>query len=324
MVKKRMLSGIKPTGNPHIGNYFGALKQWVDLQKEYECFAFIPDYHALISVQDKQTMKDLILEVATDLLAVGLDPQQVCIYKQSDVPCHTEACWIFNCLTTVPQLMRGHAFKDSEAKNEEVSVGLFDYPVLQAADIMLYDAQIVPVGEDQRQHIEMTREIARKFNNIYGETFVEPQAHIPDGVGTIPGSDGRKMSKSYGNQLALFASEEETEKYIMAVPMDSKGVDETKNPDDYALYSMGRLFCTQEQDHELRSMFEQGGRGYGEIKKWIAGVINAYLLPMRTRRHELAQDPSYVYEVLRKGGEKARSIAEQKMREVRTKVGFTI
>lgn len=321
---KRMLSGIKPTGNPHIGNYFGALKQWVDLQYEYDTYIFIPDYHALISVQDRERMEELIMAVAMDLLAIGIDPEHVTLYKQSDLPCHTEACWIFDCLTTMPQLMRGHAFKDSEAKNKEVSVGLFNYPVLQAADILLYDADIVPVGEDQRQHIEMAREIARKFNNTFGETFKEPEEMIKEGVGTIVGNDGRKMSKSYGNQLALFASEEETEKYIMAVPMDSKDINEAKNPDDYPLYAMAKLFATDEQDAELRAMFENGGVGYGDIKKYVAGMINDYLRDMRDARRGLEKDPDFVREVLRKGAEKARAIAEPKMEEVREKVGFSI
>jgi len=321
---KRMLSGIKPTGNPHIGNYFGALKQWVDMQNEYDSFVFIPDYHAIISVQDGKRLHDLIINLAIDFLAIGLDPKKVVLYKQSDVPCHTELTWIFNCLTTMPQLMRGHAFKDSEAKSKEVSVGLFDYPVLQAADIVLYDADVVPVGEDQKQHIEMAREIVRKFNNTYGETFKEPQEMIKSGVGTIVGNDGRKMSKSYGNHLPLFATESKTEKYIMGVPMDSKGIDEPKNPDEYPLYQMAVLFCDDAQNVELRSMFEQGGVGYGDIKKHVAGLINDYLRPMRERRVELEKDPEVVKEILRQGAEKARAIAEEKMQEVREKVGLVL
>jgi len=277
-----MLSGIKPTGDMHIGNYFGALKQWVDMQHDHDTFVFIPDYHALISVQDKEKMNGLIMDVAINLLSIGLDPEKVTLYKQSDVPCHTEACWIFNCLTTMPQLMRGHAFKDNEAKNKEVSVGLFDYPVLQTADIVLYDAQLVPVGEDQRQHIEMAREIVRKFK------------------------------------------EEETKKYIMAVAMDSKGIEEIKNPDEYPLYEIARLFCNEEQNTELRAMFEQGGAGYGDIKKHVVDIVNTYLRPMRERRKELEKDPVFVKEVLRKGAEKAQAIANKKMEEVREKVGFNI
>jgi len=324
MTTQRMLSGIKPTGDMHIGNYFGALKQWVEMQNDYDTFVFIPDYHALISVQDKEKMEKLIMDVAINLLAIGLNPEKVTLYKQSDVPCHTELCWIFNCLTTMPQLMRGHAFKDNEAKNKEVSVGLFDYPVLQAADIVLYDAHIVPVGEDQRQHIEMAREIVRKFNNTYGETFLEPQALIKEEVGTIVGSDGRKMSKSYGNTLPLFATETETEKYIKAVPMDSKGIDETKNPDDYPLYTIAKLFVNDDQDIELRAMFEQGGIGYGDIKKYVADLINEYLSEMRQKRAELEQNQDYVKEVLFKGAENASAIANEKIQEVRSKVGFTI
>jgi len=285
MKKEILLSGIKATGDMHIGNYFGALKQWVDMQYEYEhVFIFIPDYHSIISVQDKQELNDLIYQTGLNLLAIGIDPKKVCLYKQSDVPCHTEATWIFNCLTTMPQLMRGHAFKDSEAKSKEVSVGLFDYPILQAADILLYDATIVPVGEDQAQHIEMARDIARKFNNTYGETFLEPKAFIKKDVGTVVGSDGRKMSKSYGNQLALFATEEETLKYVKGIAMDSKTIDEKKNPDDYSLYDIAKLFATREQDKELRSMFESGGVGYGDIKQYVAEMINNYLRPMRTKR----------------------------------------
>ncbi len=324
MTQQRMLSGIKPTGDMHIGNYFGALKQWVDMQDDYDTFIFIPDYHALISVQDKEKMERLIMDVAINLLAIGLDPEKVTLYKQSDVPCHTEACWIFNCLTTMPQLMRGHAFKDNEAKNKDVSVGLFDYPVLQAADIVLYDAQLVPVGEDQRQHIEMTREIVRKFNNTFGDTFIEPQAVIKEEVGTIIGSDGQKMSKSYGNTLPVFASETETEKYIKSVPMDSKDISEVKNPDEYPLYSIAKLFCNEAQDTELRAMFEQGGVGYGDIKKHVTSLINDYLRPMRARRTELENDLDLVKNILKKGAEKASNIANAKMKEVREKVGFEI
>ncbi|MFW0871029.1 MAG: tryptophan--tRNA ligase [Patescibacteria group bacterium] len=321
---KRMLSGIKPTGEMHIGNYFGALKQWVEMQYEYDSFIFIPDYHALITVQDKNKMEELVYNTALNLLAIGIDPNQVTLYKQSDIPAHTELCWIFNCLTTMPQLMRGHAFKDGEAKKKEVSVGLFDYPVLQAADIALYDTEVVPVGEDQRQHIEMTREIVRKFNNTFGDTFIEPDEYIKEEVGTIVGSDGQKMSKSYGNQLSLFASEEETLEYIMAIPMDSKKVEEFKNPDEYTLYKIASLFCNKEQDVALRAMFSEGGVGYGEIKEHIARIINDYLREMRTRRVELAQNPEYIKQMLQEGALKAQEIADHKMKEVREKIGFTL
>ena len=325
MKKEILLSGIKATGDMHIGNYFGALKQWVDLQYEYEqVFIFIPDYHSIISIQDRDKLNQLIFDTAVNLLAVGIDPKKVTLYKQSDVPCHTEATWIFNCLTTMPQLMRGHAFKDSEAKSKEVSVGLFDYPVLQAADILLYDATIVPVGEDQAQHIEMARDIARKFNNTYGETFVEPQALIKKEVGTVIGSDGRKMSKSYKNQLALFATEDETTKYIKGIAMDSKSIDEKKNPQDYPLYDIAKLFVTADQDKELRAMFENGGVGYGDIKMYVAELINNYLRPMRTKREELLKNPNKIKKIIAQGGKRASKIAIKKMDEVREKVGLIL
>ncbi len=320
-----LLSGIKPTGNPHIGNYFGALKQWVDLQHDYEkVFIFIPDYHALISVQEKEKMETLILDVAIDLLAIGINPEKVCLYKQSDVSVHTELTWIFNCLTTMPQLMRAHAFKDSEAKNKDVSVGLFDYPVLQAADIVLYDATVVPVGQDQKQHIEIAREIVRKFNNTFGETFVEPQEMIKEEVATVPGTDGQKMSKSYGNTIPLFTSEEQTEKLVMSIAMDSKGMEEKKNPDDYNLYAIAKLFCNESQNAELRAMFENGGVGYGDIKKHVATLINDYLRPMREKRTELEKNKEAVLGILKRGGEQAREIAETKMKDVRERVGFNL
>ena len=325
MKKEILLSGIKATGDMHIDNYFGALKQWVDLQYEYEqVFIFIPDYHSIISIQDRDKLNQLIFDTAVNLLAVGIDPKKVTLYKQSDVPCHTEATWIFNCLTTMPQLMRGHAFKDSEAKSKEVSVGLFDYPVLQAADILLYDATIVPVGEDQAQHIEMARDIARKFNNTYGETFVEPQALIKKEVGTVIGSDGRKMSKSYKNQLALFATEDETTKYIKGIAMDSKSIDEKKNPQDYPLYDIAKLFVTADQDKELRAMFENGGVGYGDIKMYVAELINNYLRPMRTKREELLKNPNKIKKIIAQGGKRASKIAIKKMDEVREKVGLIL
>ena len=325
MKKEIVLSGIKPTGDMHIGNYFGMIKQVIEMQDEYEkVYLFIPDYHSLISVQDRETMKQNILDTAINIIALGADPKKLVIFKQSDVPEHTEVTWIFNCLMSMPQLMRAHAFKDSEAKNKDVSVGLFDYPVLQAADIMLYDATVVPVGEDQRQHIEMARDIARKFNNMYGELLMEPEALVKEGVGLIPGSDGQKMSKSYKNQLALFATEEETLKYIKSIAMDSKSIDEKKNPDDYALYSIAKLCTTAEQDKALRAMFEDGGVGYGTIKDYVAGLVNDYFRPMRAKREELLKNTDEVLEILKSGGEQARVVAQKKMRKIREAVGLEL
>ncbi|MFA6797628.1 MAG: tryptophan--tRNA ligase, partial [Candidatus Paceibacterota bacterium] len=236
--KKILLSGVQPTGRVHIGNYFGAMKQFVDLQDKYDCYIFIADYHAMTTVQDKEKLNKGIIDVALDYLAIGLDPKKVILFKQSDVPQVTELTWMFNCITTVPYLMRAHAFKDRESKNEEVNAGLFDYPILMASDILMQDADIVPVGQDQKQHVEYARDTAQKFNRIYGETFTVPEPFILANVETVPGTDGRKMSKSYGNVIPLFATDEEIKKAVMSIPTDSKGVAEPKNPDESNLYAI--------------------------------------------------------------------------------------
>lgn len=323
-MSKILLSGVKPTGRPHIGNYFGAMKQFVDLQDDFEkVYIFIADYHALTTENKKDlNLNQNCFDLALDYLAIGLDPKKTILFRQSSVPQVTELNWIFSCLVTVPYLMRAHAFKDAEAKNKEVNVGTFNYPVLMAADILMYDTNIVPVGKDQRQHVEMAREIARKFNLQYGDTFKEPQEKILEETEIVIGVDGQKMSKSYGNVIPLFATEEETEKIIMSVPMDSKGINEKKNPDDYNLYKIFKLFATDEQDKEIRTMFENGGIGYAEIKKYVAEKINDYLREMREKRGKLAKNPEEVLKILEEGGEKMREIAEEKMKDVRKKVGL--
>src|SRR3990167_5561422 len=201
MAKKILLSGIQPSGKPHIGNYFGMMKQFVDMQKEHDIYAIIVDYHALNTVKDPKMMKENIIDVLIDFLAIGLDPEKVTIFKQSDISEHTELAWIFDTITTMPYLKRAHAFKDAEAKNKEICAGTFNYPMLMAADILLYSPDIVPVGQDQKQHVEIARDTAEKFNRIFGETFKLPKELIVEGVGVVPGTDGRKMSKSYGNTI---------------------------------------------------------------------------------------------------------------------------
>ncbi len=230
----------------HIGNYFGAMKQFVDLQNEYDCHIFIADYHAITTVQDKEKLTQGIIDVALDYLAIGLDPKKVTLFKQSDIPQVAELAWIFNCITTVPYLMRAHAFKDAEAKNKEVSVGLFDYPILMASDILIQDADVVPVGQDQKQHVEYARDTAQKFNRVFGDTFKIPEPYIIETVETIPGTDGRKMSKSYGNVIPLFATDEEIKKAVMSIPTDSKGVAEPKNPYESNLFLIHKLFLQDE------------------------------------------------------------------------------
>ena len=242
--KKILLSGVKPTGRVHIGNYFGAMKQFVEMQNEHESYVFIADYHAITTVQDKEQMKQGIIDVALDYLAIGLDPKKVVLFKQSDVPQVHELNWIFNCITTMPYLMRAHAYKDAEAKNKEINVGLFDYPLLMAADILIQDADVVPVGQDQKQHVEYARDTAQKFNNIFCEgksadgIFKLPEPLILESVETVPGTDGRKMSKSYGNVIPLFATNEEIKKAVMSIPTDSKGVDEPKDPDTNHIFNI--------------------------------------------------------------------------------------
>lgn len=324
MNKKVLLSGVKPTGRVHIGNYFGAMKQFVDLQDKYDCHIFIADYHAMTTVQDKEELKKGIIDVALDYLAIGLDPKKVTLFKQSDIPQVTELTWMFNCLTTVPYLQRAHAYKDAEAKGKEVNAGVFDYPLLMAADILIQDADIVPVGQDQKQHIEYTRDTAQKFNNAYGVTFKLPESLILSHVETVSGTDGKKMSKSNNNIIPLFATDEEIKKAVMSIPTDSKGVDEPKNPDESALFAIHKLFLDDAGVKELRKKYEKGGMGYKEAKELLIKDISAFITPMREKREMLAKDMDSVFDILKEGGERARINAEKKMKEVREKVGIEI
>jgi tryptophanyl-tRNA synthetase len=325
--KKILLSGVKPTGRVHIGNYFGAMKQFIDLQHEYESYIFIADYHALTTVQDKVEMEKGILDVALDYLAIGLDPKRVVLFKQSDVPQVTELAWIYNCITTVPYLMRAHAFKDAEAKNKEINVGVFDYPILMAADILIQDADVVPVGQDQKQHVEYARDTAQKFNNIFGagnKVFKMPEPLILKEVETVPGTDGRKMSKSYGNVIPLFATDDEIVKAVMSIPTDSKGVAEPKNPDESNLFAIHKLFLKGPKLDDLRAKYTNGGMGYKEAKELLIGDLKTFIGPIRAKREALAKDIKYVKRVLEKGGKVARTRAEIKMEVVREKVGINL
>src|SRR6185436_6377847 len=279
--KKILLSGVKPTGRPHIGNYFGAMKQFVDLQDSYHTYVMVADYHALTSVQNKEDMKSLTHDLILDYLAIGLDPEKVILFRQSDIGVHTELAWIFNCITTMPYLMRAHAFKDGEAKNKEINVGVFNYPMLMAADILLYDAEVVPVGRDQKQHIEYARDTAQKFNNLFGETFTLPQDLIIEDVETVPGTDGQKMSKSYNNTIPLFCSDEELEKAVMSIVTDSSG-ELPKNV--YAIHKLLR------KEEELRRIYEEKKGKYKELKEMLLDDIKKIVVPMRARREEFEKD----------------------------------
>lgn len=311
--KKILLSGIQPSGALHIGNYFGALKQFVDLQDTYENFVFVANYHALTTIVDKKTLEDNTLNVVLDYLAAGLDPDRTTLYLQSDVPEVTEATWIFNTLVTVPYLSRAHSYKDKTAKGIEATVGLFDYPVLMAADILLPSADVVPVGQDQKQHVEYARDIAEKFNNAYGQTFKIPEPLILGDVAIVPGTDGQKMSKSYGNTIPLFASRDEIQKAVMGIVTDSSGDFPTN------VYNIHKLFRSED---ELKALYEANKGSYKTLKEALVEDIDAFIAPMREKRAEFAKNEKYVRDILREGGKKARARAQEKMYEIRQKVGI--
>lgn len=313
---KRLLSGVKPTGRPHIGNYFGAMRQFVQLQDEYEAFVFVADYHALTtshSQQNPEEVRAAILDVARTYLALGIDPQKTTLFQQSQIHEHTELAWIFECLTTMPYLMRAHAFKDAEAKNKEISVGTFNYPMLMAADILLYDPHVVPVGSDQKQHVEYARDTAQKFNNTYGETFRMPEHLILDSVATVPGTDGQKMSKSYGNTIPLFGSREEIQKAVMGIVTDSSG----ERPEN--VYAIHKLLKNED---ELAELYATHVGNYKALKEALAQDLEALIAPMRERYESITDED--VKRVLSDGAEKARAIASAKMTEVRQKVGVAL
>lgn len=320
--KKLLLSGVKPTGRPHIGNYFGAMRQFVNLQNDYESYFMIADLHALTSVHDKKTMEENILGVALDYLAIGLDPQKAVIFKQSDVPEHAEMAWIFNCITTMPYLMRAHAFKDAEARDKDINVGVFTYPLLMASDILLYDVDVVPVGKDQQQHLEIARDTAEKFNRTFGETFRLPTPHIVEDVAVVPGTDGQKMSKSYNNTIGLFASYDEIQKAVMSIPTDSLPLDAPRDPEEDDVFALHRLLSDNAE--EIAGRYRDGTIGHKESKERLIENIEAFIAPLRQRREQLSANIDDVKAMLKDGGERARTKASAKMREVKEKTGFTL
>lgn len=323
MGKPVLLSGVKPTGQLHVGNYLGAIKQFVDLQKDHEMFVMLADYHALNSIQNKEEMQTLTKELVAGYVAAGLDPNKVTIFKQSDVSEHTELTWIFNTLTTMPYLMRAHAFKDAEAKSKEISVGTFDYPMLMAADILLYSPDVVPVGKDQKQHIEFARDTAIKFNNTYGETFKLPKEMIPEEVAIIPGVDGQKMSKSYNNTIPLFGSDEEIDRAVMSITSDSTPKGEPLDPVTDITFKLHERF-SKDQLEELRKRYLKGDIGYKESKEILATNIKNLVGPMREKYNALLNNPGKIQKILEKGGKRAKKVAEKKMKEVKNAVGVTL
>jgi tryptophanyl-tRNA synthetase len=314
MNKPVLVSGVKPTGSIHIGNYFGAMKQFVDLVNSgtYMPYIFLADYHALNSVQDAQEMKTLTRELIAAYIAIGLDPKQVVLFKQSEVTAHTELCWIFDTITTMPYLMRSHAYKDAEAKGREVSVGTFNYPMLMAADILLYDADIVPVGQDQKQHIEYARDTAEKFNRIYGDTFKLPKEHIMAEVAVVPGTDGQKMSKSYGNTIPLFAAKDALHDAVMGIVTDSSG-DMPHN-----VYAMHKLL---KSDAELKPLYEHHKGKYKALKEALFEDLEALIAPMREKYEATLENQDLIDKVLADGGMAAREVATAKIKQVRKAIG---
>jgi len=329
MSKKILLSGIQPSGRPHIGNYFGMMKQMVDLQDEYQVYLMIADYHAMKSVQNPKAMKENIKDVLLDFLAIGIDQNKVTFFKQSDVSEHTELAWIFETITTMPYLMRAHAFKDAQARNKEIDVGTFNYPMLMAADILLYDTDIVPVGADQKQHIEITRDTAQKFNSIFAFKYLPnvinfnesspifklPEAMIMKEVAVVPGTDGRKMSKSYGNTISLFAEYEEIKKAVMGIVTDSsEGI--PKNV--YAIHKLIR------PESELKPLYESKTGKYKELKELLIEDLEKFVAPLREKRKEFAKDIPKALAILKAGGEKVKKIASKKMNGVRNAIGVNV
>lgn len=317
----RILTGIQPSGRLHWGNYFGAMKSMFDLQaKGEDMFMFIANFHAMTTVRDGAALRDATRETALDYLACGLDPAKTVMYRQSDVPEVQELAWYLSCLTPMGLLERCHSYKDKMAHGFEATHGLFAYPVLMAADILIMNADLVPVGKDQKQHLEVTRDLAQKFNNAYGAVFKLPDAYIPETVATIPGTDGQKMSKSYGNTIELF--DPSAKKKIMSIVTDSKTVEDPKDPEECSIYGLYRLFATEEEAAAMASALRAGGYGYGAAKKELLSAYRRLFDPFRERREALTKDPSLLEDVLRDGAKRARAAAAPQMGKVRAAVGL--
>lgn len=338
-MKKILLSGVKSTGRPHLGNYFGVMKQYVELQQEYDTRIFIADLHSLTTVQDATELSQATLDLAIDYLAIGINPQDVLIFKQSDLPQVTELAWIFNCITTMPYLMRAHAFKDAEAKNKEINVGLFDYPVLMAADILIHNADIVPVGHDQRQHLEIARDIAEKFNRIFCGVHADssreereekaifniPEAYIVDEVEIVPGVDGQKMSKSYNNHIPLFSTDEELKSLVMSIVTDSGNSEDIASgkisgiPEN--VYNIHKLIRDK---NSLDAFYEENKGKYKILKDELLKDLIAFITPLRERREKIAKDPQAVIDLLNSNAEKVRELTSELMTRVRSVVGLEL
>ena len=316
----RILTGIQPSGKLHWGNYFGAMKSMFDLQEKGENFMFIANFHAMTTVRDGAALRESTREVALDYLACGLDPAKTVMYRQSDVPEVQELAWYLSCLTPMGLLERCHSYKDKMAHGFEATHGLSAYPVLMAADILIMQSDLVPVGKDQKQHLEVTRDLCQKFNNAYGETFKMPDAYIPETVATIPGTDGQKMSKSYHNTIELF--DVSVKKKVMGIVTDSTPMEEPKEPEGNSIYELYKLFATPEEVADMAAKFRAGNYGYGHAKKELLAAYHRLFDPFRERREQLAKDPASLEDILQDGAKRARAAAAPTMEAVRKAVGI--
>lgn len=318
----RVLSGIQPTGRPHWGNWFGAVKQYIALQNEDEAYYFVANLHALTTIRDGETLYQNALDTTMDMLALGLDPDKAILFLQSDVPEVSELCWILLSGTPMGVLERCVSYKDKIAKGLPVVTGLFTYPVLQAADILAYDSNIVPVGEDQKQHIELCRDIANAFNHQYGEVFVVPEPHILDHSAKVPGTDGEKMSKSYDNFIEVFEPLPAMKKKIMRITMDSRPMEDPKDPETCHLFDLFSLFADESQIEEMAATYRKGGFGYGDVKKKLLEGATNYFAEARERRTELESDPDRIRDILNEGAKKARAKASEVLRRAQDACGL--
>ncbi|MBP9770778.1 tryptophan--tRNA ligase [Candidatus Gracilibacteria bacterium] len=320
---KRILSGVQPSGKTHVGNYLGAIRQHIEMQKDYECFLFIADLHALTTVRDAELMRKQSYELAVAYLALGLDPKKTAFFKQSSLPEHAELCWIFDCITKMPFIERAHAWKDAQAKGKkEVTVGLFNYPVLMSADILLYQPDLVPVGKDQKQHVEIARDIATNFNQTFGETFKLPDAFIKEDVAVVPGTDGQKMSKSYGNTIDLFGTDAELKKQVMGIITNSTPLEDPKDPETCNVFKLYKLFADKKEIQELAAKYKAGGMGYGDAKKTLLSKLMEYFADARTKYNEILPKKDYVYGILEDGAKRAKKVAANTLETAKKKIGY--
>lgn len=320
---KTILSGIQSSGKLHLGNYFGALRQHIQMQEEGDAFYFIANYHSMTSINDGKEIYKNTIDVALDYLALGLDPEKATFFAQSDVPQHAELAWILGTFCPVSLMEKGVAYKDKVAQGLNPNIGLFTYPILQAADILMYNADVVPVGQDQKQNIEICRDLAGKFNHNYGDDYLKlPEPHILESVAVVPGTDGQKMSKSYGNTIGIFDEGKELKKKVMSIETDSTPLDEPKDPESCNVFALIKLFAEEEKQKEIAEKYRAGGYGYGHAKKELLGMIEDYFAEARAKRKELAEDLDTVRDILKEGGKKARKRAEEVMGPVREVAGL--